>query len=1289
MSKITYLSGEIMLYTIFKTATVTMSLLLLFAPFAMALEKEPISSADMAGDRPVNFKHRFPIHLTFEEAAEYEKLNIPRDAFGETAPNVMPQLTTTQGPSGLFQGIFCGNTTWDAQGHGSPQRTIDHGIDPSSGRWFVHVTWTTLKSYDLTDQNRNVHYNCYDWSVPGWTVSTDDWGGMPLIEVGEQAGYAHVEVNSSGNAIVFHHSDRAGASNYARVARFSIPGMGIYTGDRLTDYASKECIWTRGAIGAREAPPSPQETVDVYHTAALQSAPVDAAPLALVYWRYLPDYLLWQGPVLMDSAMTPSHCVLANGERVIYAFTKPREYGFGQNMYNNDLVYYESTQSGEDWIINNGPGTYPGEQAWEHGYGFNCTDYVDSDPHRAFVDLCGGFDSEGRLHLLYNNPGYDEESHTVSVGPCELLHWDENTPGSNFRAVTSGQPPGGFVGGQEFYFSTVAQALWGLPGYGEANDGSSGSWNRYIGKMSLGFGDGSTPCAAITNLDFLYVVYTQFGSQWWYDKEDVSQNGYQNGNIWMSISRNGDVWAGGRCVTSSNGIIGGPPTRSPGCNGTSPYPEAHCESEHWASTASIVNDTIHIFYVGDLDAGGIAYDEGQWTVNDLMYLPIIDDGVEHNPLCPYLSPVIGVHITGDPNCEYHGDLQNGLMNIETLTIENLGIDALNFDGDIDYISGPYGWLTIDGNSSIPLTSIPHLGSPMQYTVEMDGTSLDKGLYRAKIRIYHNEYTRPSPIGVPINFLVANSFICGSGTAVTTPCVSLEVSNVGSWGRDNPEGGMWYYSEWDSDSLFSPIHDASILIADKTTTAAGPDTVVYRDIFSYAGTFNPGYRALEEVKLHFDTPRNDSVAAARLCTVDSTIGISVRYIFPQDPDSCQYVHVMFKMYPFAYSDPDLLVGAAVDFDVDPSGSFDVGGYIPNWSLAYQQGTDIVYDTTYAAEPPHDITSIDTIYRTNTYAAGMTYLSCSEPRRVAIQSNRDYVWPQGGFEDEYIYQQMDSVGLTIWRNEDPLVVPPYAGDLHTVMTFDEITLNEDPASLDGNHLFQFGLVSSSNALWGVPLDDYHRYGDYELFVGDLIETTKQIWHDAFGWPDGMVFHYDDNQLIAHGYQVTPSGRFYFETTSTHRDGIDGWCCGCWLYIDQIDPPDSTVGLYLDDDCNGHLQFNDTPEGFYDITLRLEDFCHNQSDIIVVTVEVLKVCYCGDQPGDVDNSGGAPNPLDVSLMVALVYKQQDFLFDYVATGCPYANGDLDCGGGAPTPLDVSILVAKVYKGQDFLCQDRCAGY
>lgn len=79
----------------------------------------------------------------------------------------------------------------------------------------------------------------------------------------------------------------------------------------------------------------------------------------------------------------------------------------------------------------------------------------------------------------------------------------------------------------------------------------------------------------------------------------------------------------------------------------------------------------------------------------------------------------------------------------------------------------------------------------------------------------------------------------------------------------------------------------------------------------------------------------------------------------------------------------------------------------------------------------------------------------------------------------------------------------------------------------------------------------------------------------------------------------------------------------------------------------------------------------------------CYCGAK-GDMDNSGGVGNPLDVSFLVKYVFQQQDARVYPTNWNCPFDLGDMDCGGGV-NPLDVAYLVKFVFQQQDAIC-DGC---
>jgi len=1262
-----------MLRKISAAILLTMFMFSLFSVPVFALDKKPDPR-----DRPVRFKHHAPTHMTIEEATEYERVVGDRSEFAETAesdaafvPGAPASQSVLQGPSGLFNGIFAGNTRWDAQRHGTCQRTIETGIDPATGIRYAHITWMILKVEILGDPSRAVRYDCYDPVAGAWCVPTDAWGGTPItVEAPdpERGGYTCLDVNSAGNAVVFHHSALEEAGNYPKVAEFQAPGMGMFMRFTLTNLPGEENIHLRGEVGHGD-----EEYGDIYHVGALDSRPGLGNSGDLAYWRfvYTGDAYVWEGPVPMDQARTPSQILVVDGERVIYAFSRPRP--GSTDKYDNDLVYYESTEAGADWIDNGGP------VPWGQQGGYNVTDYVHPDPHRCFVDLAGGFDSEGRLHLIYNNPGYDDEAGIISIGPCELLHWDEGMPGSNENAFTSPGPGNGYEGGSEVNFSTVARAMWGTVGQGDGNDGSSGAWNRYISKMCMGFGDGSTLCYSGTedetpNWDFLYVTYTQFGSPDVLDKEDASAAGYQNGNIWLSMSNDkGISFAAGMCLTTVDefgnipGTVGGTPTRTPDCDATTGDPADRCQSEHWSSCADAVTETLHVFYVGDLDAGGIPYGEGDWSISDLMYLRVSGTGgsqqhfsfAEDKVLCPVIAPVLGVAITGDPDCEYYSD-DDELINFEELAIDNFGNAPLTFTGDITYTSGA-DWLFVDGSLTISETTIPKNSATEKYEVEMDGSGLVNGLYQAQINIHHDAETPlvPDPFVVEIDFFRADSFICGRGVVVTTPCVALEVSNTESFGRENERGGMWYYNEPEPDGLFNPIFDGSLAIANKTRTG-GEDTIVYRDIFSNQTPSNPGFRGLEYPKLSYNAATNESVVEANQCTVDSTIGISVQYLFPQDPDSCEFVRVKFRVYPRISTSQDLIIGTAVDIDCpgggtgfNGMGAENFGGVVEDYNLVYQHGTDTLR--------PGGPGTFEFYRITNRYVSGITAITCNPVKRMSVQNSRDHVWPKGGFEDGYLFRQMSATGHEIWADS--------ADDIHAIMAIEDVTLNEGE-----QYVYQFAVVTSIAGEEGVTHDNM------PADITDLMETVKKAWKKGFGWCTPWWWLYGDVDTLEGG-----SGEIGFRATGTHEDGLGSECCGCYFEY-EIDPTpaEGTITIFDNGDCTGYIEFVDVSEGTYTLTLIVADKCAAQTDEVAFVVEATpSPCDCGVW-GDVSGDDEV-NLIDVIIMAQFIFFENDIRTH--PPNCPLRTGDVS-GNGELTPYDWTLYLQLICCNRGEFVPDPCGG-
>jgi hypothetical protein len=617
------------------------------------------------------------------------------------------------GPSGLFNGIFLANTYWDAQHWGSCQRMIDF----QPGSQYVHFSWMSLNSRDPQDPMRGAMYGCWDWTTQTWVSGM---GGIMVNNPGDAGGFASIAVDPNGNPVEFNQCEPDG-QQWVQVSRFPIPGFSLFMADNLPG----DNLLPKGATGSGGSE-------IYYHVCATDSSANLADPIIafLNYFRYSKNADLWEGPVVLDSAAMESHVVLVDGERVIIAFAKPRDYSPGYSIYDNDLAYYESRVSGADWLAG-------GPSLWESGGGWNITDIADSDEKGVYFDIAGGFTSDGQLHLLCLAVS------TLITPDTEplLYHWSEDWAGGNSPAVVSPGSDGGWV---DSFFDVVRGSEFWHPGWPfDLCAGRPGEWNLALAKPCLAIGDGSTTCSGGNNLDYLYVTYTQFGSHDQLDYADTSSSGYQNGNIWLSISADeGRTWSPQQCITTEEGTVGGTPTRSPDCDSLTGA-GGPCRSEHWSSTAGTVNDTLHVFYVGDLSAGSIVYGEGNWTENDMMYLPIFggDGG-----LCPVAGPVLEAWMTPPETGGYYTSPE-GVINYEELTIANYGNVQLVVTVTVD---GAEPWLTIDGMSSLPPVSIP-AGAKQTFAVAMDGSSLSIGLHQVNILMEHNDGARTSPLVLPVSF----------------------------------------------------------------------------------------------------------------------------------------------------------------------------------------------------------------------------------------------------------------------------------------------------------------------------------------------------------------------------------------------------------------------------------------------------------------------------------------------------------------------------------------------------------
>ncbi len=201
---------------------------------------------------------------------------------------------------------------------------------------------------------------------------------------------------------------------------------------------------------------------------------------------------------------------------------------------------------------------------WDWRFGkVNVTNYGAPDSLFAYSDLDAIYDYNDNLNIIWNSQWVTDEGIYYKTF---LNHFNTGT-GTITEMLST---PENWVAGCDY-----------------------GVWNRPVTKMSL---------AVQQSGNLLHAIYTMF------DTTDCSAGGYANGDIyWQYTNNNGANWISSINLTDS---------QTPGCA------PGDCDSDHWASVADKVDVDLHITYINDKDAGGIAQTEGVVTDNPVMYLEI-------------------------------------------------------------------------------------------------------------------------------------------------------------------------------------------------------------------------------------------------------------------------------------------------------------------------------------------------------------------------------------------------------------------------------------------------------------------------------------------------------------------------------------------------------------------------------------------------------------------------------------------------------------------------------------------
>lgn len=205
---------------------------------------------------------------------------------------------------------------------------------------------------------------------------------------------------------------------------------------------------------------------------------------------------------------------------------------------------------------------------WNWGDPINITEFSDGDPYSALADADAIYDYNDSLHITYQGLYVIDDIMQFSG---DVMHWSKVT---GHTVIATGpencNPP---------------------------------NYCACICKMSVGVDPSD---------NLLYALWSELSV------DDVSAADISNGELFAAGSADGGAnW--GEKVNLTN-------SPTPGCD------PPDCDSDVWSSMAEVVNDTLHIMYIDDNDAGAAWNSQGIWTLNNVLYLA----APAHRVFCSYI-----------------------------------------------------------------------------------------------------------------------------------------------------------------------------------------------------------------------------------------------------------------------------------------------------------------------------------------------------------------------------------------------------------------------------------------------------------------------------------------------------------------------------------------------------------------------------------------------------------------------------------------------------------------------------
>jgi hypothetical protein len=512
-----------------------------------------------------------------------------------------------------------GYTYYDYQHNGSISKML---AKDSQGN--VHFTW--MCGYDADNDPRHMVYNYL--SNSDLLLAPDDRG---VVDNGTRSGYGHLALlpYDERAGVFYHVLGYEGAPNNTWLTwAMSIDygyAWGAFGYSYPPTWPGTQVVWPKGCFDRN----------NISHIIGYEYQG-DGGPLwaRVAYSRGVAeneDFQDWEwydAPIDIDTTSVISQVASASAtsDRVVLAWhhnrvgTDPEGIwsGFGGGYQRNNDIRYIVSEDGENWDWENGiqsitkiipidPRLLPDR---EKAYG---------DTLRPYCDVDIQFDPWGddNLYAVFAASGFQEEPDPTVGQPVNLVYavhgdlWFWNSVEDTITLVFNG-----------WYYNYTDQ------GGGRFRPGG---WRINADRGSIAFNPDDPGTIYVVWVNFPKIMEPIFDDNgnltdwdWLEGAQDTSGLGYSNAEIMVSISTDyGITWREPVNITN---------TKWPADSLRAPEP-GECLSENWVSAAYLADDTLHIQYILDLDAGGVPQNEGEAKNDPVIYHRVaIDDLPLNDPI---------------------------------------------------------------------------------------------------------------------------------------------------------------------------------------------------------------------------------------------------------------------------------------------------------------------------------------------------------------------------------------------------------------------------------------------------------------------------------------------------------------------------------------------------------------------------------------------------------------------------------------------------------------------------------